>query len=240
MAIDAGAAHGRLTAWGRRINTKGSDGMAVATDTKSPVDGEVGQVGEAAEDTANVEITEDSAVESDPDNAPQTPASRSAKPMSAPRRAILVGLAFVAVLAALVGWSGFRLFQSHQAQAQRSQFLQVARQGALNLTTIDWQHADADVHRILDGATGEFYDDFAKRSQPFIDVLKQAKAKTVGTIKEAGLESETADSAQALVAVSVLTSNADEPGETPREWRMRIDVQKVDDQLKVSNVGFVP
>ena len=214
--------------------------MAVATDTKSPVDGEVGEVGEAAEDIENVEITEDSAFESDPDDAPEAPASLSPKTMSAPRRAILVGLAVIAALSALVGWSGFRLFQSHQTQAQRSQFLQVARQGALNLTTIDWQHADADVHHILDGATGEFYDDFAKRSQPFIDVVKQAKAKTVGTVREAGLESETADSARALVAVSVLTSSADEPGETPREWRMRIDVQKVGDQLKVSNVGFVP
>jgi Mce-associated membrane protein len=215
---------------------QGSDGVAVATDTKSPVDGEVVEV---VEDDDNVEMTEDSAFESDADAATESPAS-ARSPMSAPRLAILVGLAVVAVLAALVGWSGFRLIQSHQAQAQRSQFLQVARQGALNLTTIDWQHADADVHRILDVATGEFYDDFANRSQPFIDMVKQAKAKTVGTIKEAGLESETAESARALVAVSVLTSSADEPGETPREWRMRIDVQKVDDRLKVSNVGFVP
>jgi Mce-associated membrane protein len=225
---------------GGKSQNEGSDDMAVATDTKSPVDGEVGEVGEVAEDIENAEIIQDSAFESDADGAPEAPASLSPNPMSAPRRAILVGLAVIAALAALVGWSGFRLFQSHQAQAQRSQFLQVARQGALNLTTIDWQHADADVHRILDGATGEFYDDFAKRSQPFIDVVKQAKAKTVGTVREAGLESETADSARALVAVSVLTSSADDPGETPREWRMRIDVQKVDDQLKVSNVGFVP
>ena len=50
-------------------------------------------------------------------------------------------------------------------------FVQVARQGALNLTTIDCQSADADVQRILDSATGTFYDDFSKRSQPFIDVV---------------------------------------------------------------------
>jgi Mce-associated membrane protein len=96
------------------------------------------------------------------------------------------------------------------------------------------------VRRILDGATGEFYDDFAKRSQPFIDVVKQARATTVGTITEAGLESETADTAQALVAVSVQTSNAAETNQEPRAWRMRIYVQRVGDQVKVSNVGFVP
>ncbi|BBZ39790.1 hypothetical protein MCNS_28530 [Mycobacterium conspicuum] len=140
----------------------------------------------------------------------------------------------------LLSWQGFRVHQAQRAQAESSHYLQAARQGALNLTTIDWQHADADVRRILDGATGEFYDDFAKRSQPFIDVVKQAKSTTVGTITEAGLESETPGAAQALVAVSVRTSTSGEADPVPRAWRMRISVQKVGDQVKVSNVGFVP
>jgi Mce-associated membrane protein len=202
--------------------------MQVATDSEL-----------AQDDDVDIDIED---FESDPaaDDADGEPIPPSKRPMEALRRTTLFGLAVVVVLAGLVGWLGFRAYQSHQAQAQRSQLLQVARQGALNLTTIDWQHADADVHRILDGATGEFYDDFAKRSQPFIEVLKKAQAKTVGTITEAGLESQTTDSAQALVAVSVQTSNAGEPEQVPRAWRMRINVQKVGDQVKVSNVGFVP
>ena len=159
--------------------------------------------------------------------------------MSAERRATLLALAVVVALAVLVGWLGFRAHQSEQVRTQRSQFLQVARQGALNLTTIDWQKAEGDVQRILDGATGQFYDDFAKRSQPFIDVVKKAKSTTVGTITEAGLESQTADDARVLVAVTVTTSNADVPQPDPHAWRMRISVQKVGDQAKVSNVEFV-
>src|SRR6201987_6504413 len=194
----------------------------------------------AQDDNADIDIDiEDFEPESAADDADGEPTSPSKKPISPSLRATLFGLVVVVVLAGLVGWLGFRAHQSQQAQTQRSQFLEVARQGALNLTTIDWQHAEADVHRILDGATGEFYDDFAKRSQPFIEVLKQAQAKTVGTITEAGLESETTDSAQALVAVSVQTSNAGEAEQVPRAWRMRIDVQKGGDQVKVSNVGFV-
>ena len=96
--------------------------------------------------------------------------------MSAVRRAMLFGLAVVVALAVLVGWLGFRAYQSHEEQAQRSLFLQAARQAALNLTTIDWQNAERDVQRILDGATGQFHDDFAARSQPFVDVVKQAKS----------------------------------------------------------------
>jgi Mce-associated membrane protein len=187
-----------------------------------------------------VENIDDDAVEPVVSDADGDVALPPRKLISAPWRAMLLGLAIVVALAGLVGWFGLRVNHSHQAQAQRNLFLQVAKQGALNLTTIDWQHADADVHRILDGATGEFYNDFAKRSQPFIEVLKQAKAKTVGTISEAGLESETTAPGRALVIVSVQTSNNGEAEQIPKEWRMRVDVQKIGDQVKVAKVGFVP
>jgi Mce-associated membrane protein len=199
------------------------DGMSVVTDPDVlEVDPEEGVPAES--------------VAEEPVSAPQP---REVKPESAPRRAILFGLIVVVALATLLCWMGFRVHQSRQAQDQRSQFLQVARQGALNLTTIDWHHADGDVRRILDSATGEFYNDFARRAKPFIEVLQQAKATTVGTITEAGLSAQTADGAEALVAVSVQTSNAVEADPVPRLWRMRITVQKVGDQVKVCNVGFV-
>ena len=165
---------------------------------------------------------------------------RSRQPFSKPWHSMLFGCSIVVAMAALLGWSEIRAQQSQHGQAQQRQYLQVARQEALNLTTIDWQHAEADVRRILDGAAGEFRDDFAKRSQPFIDVVKQAKAKTVGTITAAGLESQTATSARALVAVSVETTNDGAPEQDPHEWRMRIDVSRIGGEFKVSNVGFVP
>ena len=43
-----------------------------------------------------------------------------------------------------------------------------------------------------------------------------------------------------LVAVTVRTSNAGAPDQAPRAWRMRISVEKVGDEAKVSNVEFVP
>jgi Mce-associated membrane protein len=153
--------------------------------------------------------------------------------------ALAIGVIVVVGLAALTGWLGFRTYQSQEADAQRSLFLEVGRQGALNLTTINYTQAEADVARILDSATGTFHDDFQKRSQPFIEVVKQAQSKTEGTVTAAGLESVNGDSAQVLVAVSVKTTNAGAPEQQPPAWRMRIDVQKVNDGVKVSNVGFV-
>ncbi len=180
----------------------------------------------------------DDAPESAEDDSNVTPRLRSAE--SATRLAMLFGLALVAVLATLVAWLGFHAYQTHHEQTRQALFLQTARQGALNLTTIDWQHADADVQRILEGATGQFHDDFSSRSGPFVELVKKAKSITVGTVTEAGLESHTADNAQALVAVTVKTSNAGTDDPQPRDWRLRVFVQKVGDQAKVSNVEFVP
>jgi Mce-associated membrane protein len=194
--------------------------------------------GTEVSDTAVTDGAEDSADEGEETaDVVATPA----KPrMSHVKLATIVGLVAVVVLAGLTGWLGFRAYKSHQADEQRKLFLEVGRQGALNLTTIDWQEADADVQRILDAATGTFYDDFQKRAQPFVEVVKQAQSKSVGTIAEAGLESESKDGAQVLVAVTVKTSNAGAPDQQPRAWRMRIFVEKVGNEAKVSNVEFVP
>jgi Mce-associated membrane protein len=146
----------------------------------------------------------------------------------------------VVALGALVGWLGFRAHESQQADQQRAMYLAAAKQGALNLTTISYTETDADIKRILDSATGQFYDDFQKRSQPFVDVVKQSQSKSQGTVTESALESISGDTAQALVSVAVTTSTVQAAQQQPRAWRMRISVQKMGDIAKVSNVEFVP
>lgn len=155
------------------------------------------------------------------------------------RTALAVAAAAVMVLAALTAWLGWQAHHALQLQTQRSQFIAAARQGALNLTTISYTEADTDVQRILDNATGAFYDDFKNRSGPFVEVVKQAKAQTVGTITEAALQSVDGDTAHVLVAVAVSTTNAGTSEPQPRAWRMKVTVQAVGDTAKVSNVEFV-
>lgn len=156
------------------------------------------------------------------------------------RSVLIIGLAVIVAMAGLIGWLGFRAYQSHQVHHRQELYLQVARQGALDLTTISYVDVEADVRRILDSATGQFYDDFLQRSQPFMEVMRQAQATTEGTITEAGVESEEDGQAQILVAVSVKTSNFGVVEESPRLWRMRIGVLKIGDGAKVSDVQFVP
>ena len=230
MADDAAAPDGELS------DSAATEETSSATEPKSGASEttEVADVGKATDGD------EDSADDEEALDEEAGEAAPAKSRMSHLRLATIVGLALVVVLAGLTGWLGFRTYQSHQADEQRKLFLQVGRQGALNLTTIDWQQADQDVQRILDSATGTFYEEFEKRAQPFVEVVKQAQSKSVGTIAEAGLESESDNGAQVLVAVTVKTSNAGAPEQAPRAWRMRISVQKVGDEAKVSNVEFVP
>lgn len=154
--------------------------------------------------------------------------------------ALIVGLVIVVTLTGLVGWLGLRAYQAHQAQEQRRVFLEAGRQTALNLTTIDFQHANADLQRILDRATGQLYDNFSERAQPYVDVVLRTQSKSVGTVTEAAVESQSGDQAQVLVAVTVTTSNAVAPQPERHAWRMRLSVRQVGGTAKVSNVEFVP
>jgi len=156
-------------------------------------------------------------------------------------RPIAVSVAIVVALVGLGGWLGFRVHQDDQVQAQRNLYVQVARQTAINLTTINYTEVDADIKRVLDSATGAFHDEFQNRSQPFVEVVKKVQSKSEGTISEAGLLSYTKDQAQVLVAVAVKTSMAAAPADQePRRWRMRLTVDRTGDSAKVSNVEFVP
>jgi Mce-associated membrane protein len=111
--------------------------------------------------------------------------------------------------------------------------------GPRSALIFDYTRVDADIHRVLESSTGAFHAEFEKTSPEFVQVVKNSQSRTEGAITEAGIESVTGDSARVLVGVSVKTSNVAAPQQQPRFWRLRVDVQKVGDTVKVSNVGFV-
>jgi Mce-associated membrane protein len=255
MAANAETPDGELKKTANNGSSAVSPGPTKQGSPASPTDDESASVAKADEVDAAAEeaedydvddvdeaedydaAVEDEVTEDDADVGEVAPVKRRVSQL---RLAAIAGAAIIVALAATVGWLGFRSYQSHQDEAQRQQFLQIGRQCALNLTTIDWQHAEGDVQRVLDSATGQFYDQFSKRKQPFIDVLKKAQSKSVGTITEAGMESESDDKAQVLVAVSIKTTNLGVDDPAPRQWRMRITVEKTGSETKISNVAFVP
>ncbi|MGH3635518.1 MAG: Mce protein, partial [Mycobacterium sp.] len=165
-----------------------------AADPELPPDVDDSDLPAVHDGTPHDPITDDVVEPEDEDGVPEARTATTRRPPH--RFALLIGLVILTALGGLTGWLGYRFVNYHHATERRAEFVRVARQGAVNLTTIDWQRADADVQRILDSATGAFYDDFVKRSKPFVDVVKQAQSKSQGTITAAGLQSVTGDEAR--------------------------------------------
>ncbi|MGE2716767.1 mammalian cell entry protein [Mycolicibacterium litorale] len=155
------------------------------------------------------------------------------------RLALAFSVVAIVALGSIGGWLGYRVIEDRSTQAQDTKLVEAARQGAINLTTIDHATVDADIKRILDSSTGSFHDDFEKRSQTFAEVVKQAQSTSSGTVTSAGLESRDGDTAQVLVVMSVNMSNTGAAEQTPRSWRMRVGVTQTGDVAKISDVQFV-
>ncbi|MFI6367686.1 hypothetical protein ACIBG0_33610 [Nocardia sp. NPDC050630] len=157
------------------------------------------------------------------------------------RRLVRAVAALVAAgVGAGIGWQQYALGEQRTLQARRQEFVAAAEQQALNLTTIRWDQADADVKRIIDGSTGAFRDDFSSRSASFADVVKQAKSTSEGTINAAGLESLDGNTAKVLIGAGITTRTVAEPNPTPKAWRMRITVEESGGKKLTSNVELVP
>lgn len=155
------------------------------------------------------------------------------------RLAVAVGAVVVLAMAGIAGWTSYGAWGCHRAEQQRELFLRAARQSAHDMTTISHDNVDADVQRILDLSIGQFHDDFAQRTQPFIEHIKQEKSTSQGTVTEAGLESVGGNSARALVTVAVKLTKADSGEHKLDGFRLRIDLQRIGADAKVSQVEYV-
>lgn len=211
------------------------------------VDPARGVIGDLDEDE-NVRntVSDNSSMTTGLDSAEADPTAMSVE-QGAPRTtassnvvAAAFGIAVIVALASLAGWSTFSWQQQDKEQVTRTEVLDAARQGATALTTIDAADIDADVKTILEASTGKFHDSFEERSVPFVEAVRQAQSKTEGTVTAAGIEKLDGAQAQVLVTVSVKTSNSGQPDQEPRSWRMRINVDKDAERMKMSDVQFVP
>ncbi|OBB17683.1 hypothetical protein A5761_10040 [Mycolicibacterium setense] len=154
----------------------------------------------------------------------------------------MAGAAILLALGGQTAWLGFQATNVGQTARSNEEFVQVARQGALDLTNISSDSITQDVQRILDSSTGALLTDFQERSQSFAGFIQQAQSHSEATIREAGLESRSGDEAKVLVVLTVDASALGGANDNPqRTLRMRVTVQKVSgNQMKLANVEIVP
>jgi Mce-associated membrane protein len=125
-------------------------------------------------------------------------------------------------------------------QADRENALSAARQTAVNLTTIDFNRAEEDVRRVLDGSTGDFGGLFTQNIDSYVGVVKDGEVVTTGEVAEAGVEKYDGNTASAVVAVKTTVKNKTVPNGEQRFYRLVEQMEKHDGRWLVSRVEFVP
>lgn len=152
-------------------------------------------------------------------------------------------VAVILLICAFVAASGYMMWNRHEVN-ERSQrianFVAGARQGVVNLTSMDCNKAKEDVQRVIDSSTGQFHDDFQARAKDFTTVVEQSKVVTKGTVNAAAVQSINGDFALVLVAATSRITNAAGAKDEPRNWRLKVTVKNDGGQYKMSNVEFIP
>ena len=148
---------------------------------------------------------------------------------------VCAGLATVGVLAGLAVWRG------HNEDLDRAAATDAARAEVTNILQIDPKTIDADVQRIIDGSTGEFKNDFTARKDVFASVVKEQNVTSTSAIRAIGVESSTDTQASVLVAATSTVTNTASPGQPQaRDYRIRVQLQKVTGRWLAAQIEFVP
>ncbi|WP_433504834.1 hypothetical protein ACQP04_35695 [Pseudonocardia halophobica] len=163
-------------------------------------------------------------------------------PLLAGRRLTgLVSLLVVSVLLLAAAITAAVFWTHGQAMIDdRENALSAARQSAVNLTTIDYNQAEQDVRRVLEGSTGDFGGLFTQNLDSYVGVVKDGEVVTAGEVTAAGLETFDGETAGALVAVRTTVKNKTVPEGEQRFYRLVQQMEKHDGRWLVARVEFVP
>lgn len=167
-----------------------------------------------------------------PDAAP------AARPHSPAGLVVGLSVLLLALLVAIVVGAVLRRDLVQRADA-RAAALASARQEALNLTSIDSRAVEADLKRVLDGATGEFRADFAQRSTQLRSVLAQNAVVAEGRVLDAALVRGDRDTATALVVVDSSVKNKAAPQGRSNTYRMQLDLERHGGRWLTATLQFV-
>jgi Mce-associated membrane protein len=146
------------------------------------------------------------------------------------------------LISASLAASGYIVWQHltlvHECQ-RSAEFAAAARQGVVTLMSIDPDHAMENIQRIIDETTSPLKNQLEASATYMVKNAQDAKVTTKATVKDVAVESMTDNSAVVLVVAHSDTTNPDKSKRPPVFWRLSVDINRDDGQLKISKVDFV-
>lgn len=172
------------------------------------------------------------------DGATETAAGERSPGRPHRRVVALLGVVLVAALG-LTAFLGWRLKQIDDTAAAGQAALEAARNYAVTLTTLDTKDIDKNYRQALDGATGEFKDEYSQGSTQLRQVLIDNKAAGKGIVIDAAVKSATKTKVEALLFLDQSVTNAVNPSPRIDRNRVQMTMELVDNRWLASKVEIL-
>lgn len=178
---------------------------------------------------------------SDEEKQPATPTATSAGRSG---RFLVPVSALLSVIALAAGIGSAYLAYTHRqhraTEDHRTALIDAASREVLNVLTVHHTSVDRDVQLILDGATGQWRQEFEPQARPFTEAVQKAEVDTTAEIAGAGVERLIeGGGAQLLITAHSKVSNAAGSHEEPRTFRVRVTMAPDNGRLKIAKMEYV-
>lgn len=150
--------------------------------------------------------------------------------------------AVVLVVAALLAFSAQRALAWQDERARVSDGKAAAAAATTEvegLIDISGSTSEADMARLLDGATAGFRSELEAQTDRLQKALSDNAVKATGEAVSTGVVKLADGRATVVVAAVGTVANKKTKQAEPRNYRLRVDLQKVDDAWLVSGLEFV-
>jgi Mce-associated membrane protein len=162
-------------------------------------------------------------------------------PVAGRRRALNV---VAAALVVIVGLGVLAVVAVHTTQhrsggssgGSQGTLLAVGGQLAVDFTSFDYRHLDAEFVATSKRATPAFAKTYLAQSKSVASIITKAKAVSTSQVVATGLKSSSATNAVVLVAINDVTKNTQSPKGTTQYFRMEVDLVRQNGQWLASQV----
>ena len=141
---------------------------------------------------------------------------------------LLLGLALGATLALLLSQDREALPDETEAEQRGRQYVEVSRAATAQVQAflgIDHGNVDAQAQAVLDGATGDFKQQYAAELDSLKQSARNQQSTAVATVLEVGISDIDATTARVLVAANTeVTSKSTDGKARTVPWRIQLDL----------------
>ena len=155
---------------------------------------------------------------------------------------LLLGVVLAAGLAVLLDRDD-AIARPNEAEQQAQQALEVTRAAAAEVQAflgIDHDNVDEQAQVVLDGATGDFKQQYAEELKSLKRSARAQRSTAEATVLEVGISDLGADAATVVVAADTkVTSEATDGTSRTLPWRIQLDMVKEGDRWLTAGLQFV-